>query len=223
MPRARETKKKPPFVKPDGNSIFPEDEEWWLIELEQRTTPETHNDFANGSIADDNLTANPSEAGLSSDGHDTEGDDSVSTDEALPVISRVRSKLQPVVPQRAAPLPQRMSEARASRETSTVAPAPRRRLRTKTGVAPLTCTSDQQTDDLDVLLAGAPGGKLVVSRDSYHDLPLSVQGAFKRGDARIVVVEDEGDKWQPRPISQQGGAPRSSQLQNRSTTSSSND
>ena len=49
--------------------------------------------------------------------------------------------------------------------------------------------SDQPTDDLDVLLAGAPGGKLVVSRDSYHDLPRSVQGAFKRDDPRIVVVE----------------------------------
>ena len=214
---------KPPFVRPDGNSIFPEDEEWWLIELEKRKTPEVHNDLANDSIADDNLTDNPSEAGLSSDGHDTEGDDSVSTDEALPLIPRVRNKLPPVVVQCQAPSSQRMPEARTSREASTVAPAPRRRLRTKTGVAPLTCTSDQQTDDLDVLLAGAPGGKLVVSRDSYHDLPLSVQGAFKRGDARIVVVEDEGDKWQPRAISQQGGAPRSSQLQNRGTTSSSND
>ena len=47
-------------------------------------------------------------------------------------------------------------------------------------------------DELDVLFAGAPGGKLVVSRDSYRSLPPSVQGAFKRGDTRIVVAEDEG-------------------------------
>ena len=48
----------PPFARPDGNSIFLADEEWWLIELEQRKTPDAHNDFANDSIADDNLTAN---------------------------------------------------------------------------------------------------------------------------------------------------------------------
>ena len=70
--------------------------------------------------------------------------------------------------------------------------ATRRRLTKKTHMPAPQSTVAEGLDELDVLLAGAPGGKLVVSRDSYHSLPPSVQGAFKRGDARIVVAEDEG-------------------------------
>ena len=92
----------------------------------------------------------------------------------------------------------------------------------KNGAAVVQCTSEQQTDDLEVLLADAPGGKLVVSRDSYHDLPLSVQGAFKRGDARIVVAGSEGGQLQTMPMDQYGGALLSSQQHGRGTASSSN-
>ena len=49
----------------------------------------------------------------------------------------------------------------------------------------------EHTDDIGALLARVLGGKLHVSRDAYHDLPPSVQGAFKRGDPRIVVVDSE--------------------------------
>ena len=113
----------------------------------------------------------------------------MSTDAVLPLIPRPRSKLPPVVAQRQAPLSQRLLEARTSRAPPALAPPPSRRLRQQASVASQQCTSGQPLDDLDVLLAGAPGGKLVVSRDSYHDLPRSVQGAFKRDDPRIVVVE----------------------------------
>ena len=53
--------------------------------------------------------------------------------------------------------------------------------------------SSSEPDEIDVLLAGDAdaGGKPVVSRDSYHSLPPSVRGAFKRGDARIVVAENK--------------------------------
>ena len=68
----------------------------------------------------------------------------------------------------------------------------RRRLTKKTNISAPQSTVAEERDELDVLLAGTPGGKLIVSRDSYHSLPPSVQGAFKRGDARIVVAEDEG-------------------------------
>ena len=129
---SQSNQEKPEFVRPDGNPIFPEDEEWWLTELEKRKTPEAHTDLASDSIADDNLTGNPSEAGLSSDGHDTESDESVSTDEGLPLIPRARRRLSDYT-------------VGASREneqctvlkssSAILSNAPKRRLRKKTCVA----------------------------------------------------------------------------------------
>ena len=69
--------------------------------------------------------------------------------------------------------------------------APMRRLRKKTFIGCHRPSHQEQPDELGELFAGAPDGKLVVSRDAYHDLPPSVRGAFKRGDARIVVVDSE--------------------------------
>ena len=89
------------------------------------------------------------------------------------------------------------------KESTLTPPPPRRRLRKKTCVASHRQSQEEQPDELDVLLAGAPseklivsrdaqpteldgllagapGGKLVVSRGSYHDLPPSARGAFKR-------------------------------------------
>ena len=166
-----------------------------MTELEQRKTPDVHVDLASDNIADDNLTVNPSEAGLSSDEDDTEGSDSVTSDGALPLIPRGRNRVQPIVKRHRDPVAQRSPEACTSQEPPTKAPTTRKRLSKNTRVAEHQVAIEQRTDDLDTLLAGAPGGKLVVSRDSYHDLPPNVRGAFKRGDPRIVVVEGEGDAW----------------------------
>ena len=98
-----------------------------------------------------------------------------------------------VVAQHRAPISQGVSTARTSREPPALAQPPRRRLEQNTAAtAFVQCTIAQPNRDLDVLLADAPGGKLPVSRDSYHRLAPNAQRAFKRGDARIVVAEDEG-------------------------------
>ena len=102
-----------------------------------------------------------------------------------------------------------MSVARKNEDGTTMKgstltpPPPRRRLRKKTCIASHRQSQEDQPDELDVLLGGAPraklpesrdaqpaeldelladapGGKLVVSRDSYHNLHPSVRGAFKR-------------------------------------------
>ena len=47
---SQSNREKPAFVRPDGNPIFPADEEWWLTELEKRKTPEAHIDLASDNI-----------------------------------------------------------------------------------------------------------------------------------------------------------------------------
>ena len=187
MPRARAIEKKPAFVRPDGNPISPAGEERRLTELEKRKAPEAHVDLASDNIACDNLTDNPSEAGLTNDGHDSESDESVSTDEGPPLIPRARRRLSDY-------------NVAASRENeqctvpkSNTIPsnAPKTRLRKKTCVAGRCPTIEEHTDDIGALLAGVLGGKLHVSRGAHHDLPPSVQWAFERGDPRIVVVDSE--------------------------------
>ena len=185
-------KEKPPFTRDDGSDIFPEGEEWWLTEIEKRKTPETQLDLASDNIAEDDLTINPSEAGSDTEESDTDGSASMSTDGGLPLIPRGRTRVNRLV----APMPGTMHHTVAAGPAATIHgsafAATRRRLTKKTHMPAPQSTVTAKPDELDVLLAGAPGGKLVVSRDSYHSLPPSVQGAFKRGDARIVVAEDEG-------------------------------
>ena len=130
-----------------------------------------------------------------------------------------------------------MSAARKGEDGTTMKgstltpPPPRRRLRKKTCVASHRQSQEEQPDELNVLLAGspggkllasrdaqpagldellagAPGGKLVVSRDSYRDLPPSVRGAFKRGDPRVVVVDDEGHRSSERVAAESFALPR---------------
>ena len=188
---SQSNREKPLFVRPDGNPIFPADEEWWLTELEKRKTHEAHIDLASDNIAGDNLTDNPSDAGLSSDGHDTESDESVSTDEGLPLIPRARRRLSDYT----VGASHKNEQCTVMKSDTIPSNAPKRRLRTKTRIERHCPTIEENTDDIDALLAGAPGGKLHVSRDAYHDLPPSVQGAFKRGDPRIVVVDSEDHQF----------------------------
>ena len=149
-------------------------------------------DLASDNIAEDDLTINPSEAGSDTEESDTYGSASMSTDGGLPLIPRGRTRVSRLV----APMPCTMHHTVAAGPATAVHgsafAATRRRLTKKTHMPAPQSTVAGKPDELDVLLAGAPGGKLVVSRDSYHSLPPSVQGAFKRGDARIVVAEDEG-------------------------------
>ena len=170
---------------------------------------------------------NPSEAGSATDESDTDGGDSTATDEGMPLIPRVRKRLS-AYPVSAA----RKNEDGTSMKGNTLTPPPpRRRLRKKTCVASHRQSQEEQPDELDVLLAGAPGGnllvsrdaqpaeldellagdpggKLVVSRDSYHDLPPSVRGAFKRGDPRVVVADDEGRRSSERVAAESFTLPR---------------
>ena len=80
-------------MRADGSAIFPEGEEWWLTEFEQRKAPEPQLDLAGYNIAEDDLTVNPSEAGSATDDSDTDGGDSTATDAGLPLIPRVRRRL----------------------------------------------------------------------------------------------------------------------------------
>ena len=190
---SQENKEKPSFIRDDGSAIFPEGEEWWLTELEQRKTPEPQLYLASDNIADDDLTINPHEAGSATDESDGDGSDSVSTDGGLPLIPRGRTRISNPV----APMPATRKDADATGlapEVHSVAPtttgtaaavhrsalaATRRRLAKKTHMPAPQSTVAAKPDELDVLLAGAPSGKLVVSRDSYHSLPPNVQGAFQ--------------------------------------------
>ena len=80
-------------MRDDGSAIFPEGEEWWLTELEQRKAPEPQLDLAGDNIAEDDFAVNPSEVGSATDDSDTDGGDSTATDEGLPLIPRVRRRL----------------------------------------------------------------------------------------------------------------------------------
>ena len=204
-------------MRDDGSAIFPEGEEWWLTELEQRKAPEPQLDLAGDNIAEDDLTVNPSEAGSATDDSDTDGGDSTATDEGVPLIPRVRRRLSAYTVSAA-----RKNEHGTAMKGDTVTPeAPRRRLRKKTCIGGHRPSQEEQPDELGELLAGAPGGKLVVSRDSYHDLPPSVRGAFKRGDPRVVVADDEGHRSSERVAAESFALPRCSHQQLKSTSSSS--
>ena len=103
----------------------------------------------------------------------------------------------------------------------TVTPeGPRRRLRKKTCIGGHRPSNQKQPDDIAALLAGAPGGKLHVSRDAYHDLPPNVQGAFKRGDPRIVVVDSEDHQSSAAAVAEASTAPRESWQRFRGAASS---
>ena len=79
----RYTQEKPPFVREDGSAIFPEGEEWWLTELQQRKAPGPQLDLAGGNIAADDLTVSPSEVGSATDEKDADGSKSTASDERV--------------------------------------------------------------------------------------------------------------------------------------------
>ena len=195
----------------------PSVEAWWLTDLEHSKAPEPQLDLAGDDIAEDDLTVNPSEVGSATDDSDTDGGDSTATDEGLPLIPRVRRRLSAY----------HVSAARKNEDATTMKggtltpPPPRRRLRKKTCVASHRHRQEEQPAELDELLAGAPGAKLVVSRDSYHDLPPSVRGAFKRGDPRVVVADDEGHRSSERVAAESFAFPQFGHQQFKSTSSSS--
>ena len=90
---SQEHREAPPFEREDGSPIFPEGEEWWLTEISKRRMPDSSKDLANDDIAAGNLTDNPSEAGLSSNGSGIDHDDSSGAGEGLPLIPRARKRL----------------------------------------------------------------------------------------------------------------------------------
>ena len=173
--------------------------------------------MAGDNIAEDDLATNPSEVGSATDDSDTDGGDSTATDEGVPLIPRVRRRLSAYTLSASS-----KSEHGAVMKGDTVTPeAPRRRLRKKTCIGGHRPSQEEQPDELGELLAGAPGGKLVVSRDAYHDLPPSVRGAFKRGDPRIVVADSEDHHSSARAFAESFVLPPCSHQQLRGAGSSS--
>jgi hypothetical protein len=51
-------------------------------------------------------------------------------------------------------------------------------------------TDADKEDDLEAMIAGAPGGKLHVSLDSFHELPAALRNALKRSDSRVVAHQE---------------------------------
>ncbi len=83
---------KPAFVRPDGSPIFPDDEEWWLTEFDKRKQQrEEQKDLAGDDIPDEDLTANPHEAGFS--GTDSSSELSEASDDGMPAGPAISTPL----------------------------------------------------------------------------------------------------------------------------------
>ena len=85
-------------------------------------------DLASDNIAEDDLTSNPSEAGSAADDSDTDGDESVTTDEGLPLIPRPRVRLSKLVASKECAMKHVCAAGLASAEQSTAPTSPPRRL-----------------------------------------------------------------------------------------------
>jgi hypothetical protein len=169
---------KPVFEREDGTPIFPPDEVWWLTEFEKRKPrDDTLGDVAGDMIPDEDLTRKPEEAGASS-GEDSswpESDSDGGSDDGMPAGPAFKPGKKETFSKR---YPKLVGDE-LNKENCTK----RRRFFGKQSVPTAAKQSERKTDDVDALLVGAPGDKLQVSSDSFHELPSHVREAAKRGDS----------------------------------------
>ena len=76
---AQRGESKPPFCRPDGAPIFPNDETWWLTSFEKCCTQEPGIDVAGEDVADEDLTNDAADAGVASS--DTSSSEAVGNEE----------------------------------------------------------------------------------------------------------------------------------------------
>ena len=142
--------------------------------MEQRKALEPQLDLASDNIADDDLTVDLSEAGWATYTNDADGNEPISTDDGLPCIPHGRQRHSNIVAPKPCATKHTSSAGLTPEVPSNASTTPRRRLAKKTRMPEVPSTVPAKPDEIDVLLASDPDGKLVVSRDSYHSIPPSV-------------------------------------------------
>jgi hypothetical protein len=171
--------RKPLFEREDGTPIFPPGEVWWLTEFEKRKPRDEYiGDVAGEMIPDEDLTRKPEQAGASSSEESpwSESESDGGSDDGIPAGSAFRPIKKKSFSKKSS---QTFCEQMRQEDCTK-----RRRLFGKVSVPTPERKQDEKFDGRDALLAVAPGDKLRVSADSFHDLPSNLREAAKRGDGR---------------------------------------